>query len=221
MKEKEITFPSKPNEKIAELIGIIIEDGNIYFNLKKKKYYFEITGNPHYELEYFNYINSQLIYFILNKTGTIKKRGRGLRLRVYSKCFINYLIFTLGLPHSKNKCLNVRIPVEIKNSSWNILKKTIRGITDTDGSLFFSNKGYREDYPSIEICTISKGLAYDVFNILKRNNFNPRIRSYLQNKMKYTIGMYGDKLAKKWMKEVGSSNSYKANKFKRFGPEGI
>ena len=36
----------KLNNNLAELIGIIIGDGNIYYNQKVRKYYFDITGDP-------------------------------------------------------------------------------------------------------------------------------------------------------------------------------
>jgi len=36
----------KIKKELSELIGIIIGDGNIYYNKSKRVYYIEITGNP-------------------------------------------------------------------------------------------------------------------------------------------------------------------------------
>ena len=79
------------NKKLSELIGIIIGDGNICYIPKIRKYYIEITGNPKNEESYYDYI-SQLFFDIIGKSGTILFRNRGLRIRVYSKEFVEFLI---------------------------------------------------------------------------------------------------------------------------------
>lgn len=98
------------NERLAELIGSIIGDGCIRHTAKQ--YYVEIVGDREKEKEYFNYL-AKIVKEELNLISHIKIIGRGLRMKVYSKEFINYLIVKLELPYNKEKCLNVFIPSEI------------------------------------------------------------------------------------------------------------
>ena len=80
------------NTKLSELIGILIGDGNIYYNTKIKKYFFEITGDPKLEVEYFDYVSS-LVQEIINKKPIIagsyeielNRRARSAKLRIIKK----------------------------------------------------------------------------------------------------------------------------------------
>ena len=77
-------------EKFAELIGIIIGDGNICYIPKIRKYYIEITGNPRLEARYYDHI-SRLSRYVMCKSGTISSRNRAIRIRVYGKDFVEFL----------------------------------------------------------------------------------------------------------------------------------
>ena len=200
----------KMSENLAELIGIIIGDGNIYYNPNLRKYYFEITGDPKLEKEYFNYILI-LVYNILNKRPKVRVGGSGLRLRVYSKDFVEFLINIVKLPHGKIKGKTVKIPKCINN--WGLLRCCIRGITDTDGSLFFSKKGNNLKYPSIEITTISKDLAFQIREILK-NKYRIRLRKFSKENIndKYVVSVNGNIMVNKWIKGIGFSNERKLRK---------
>ena len=81
-----------------------------------------------------------------------------LVLRIQSKKIFEFFTQRLNLPHGKGKGQKVRIPPEVLSSKWKIIARCIRGIVDTDGSLFFAKKkGCKERYPSIEISTTSEG----------------------------------------------------------------
>ena len=138
------------NTKLSELIGIIIGDGNVYYNPKLGKYYFEITGDPKLEREYFEYV-SNLVQEIIHKKPTIRIGGRGLKLRLYSKEFIEFLVYKLNFPYGKKSEI-ITIPRKINN--WNLSKYCIRGITDTDGSLFLSKKGNNKFSISLVLVTL-------------------------------------------------------------------
>jgi hypothetical protein len=197
--------------ELSELIGIIIGDGNIYYNQKLNKYYFEITGNPSNEKNYYQYI-SNLIYNLLGKKPTVRIGGRGLRLRVYSKEFVEFLIFDLKLPYGKNKGSTVKIPNYISSKEWNILKYCIRGITDTDGSLFIAKKN-KKDYPCIEISTTSKGLAFQLKELLS-THYKIGFRKFRPKnfKEKYTLSINGKQRVNQWIKDIGFSNKIKIKK---------
>ena len=204
-------------KELAELIGIIIGDGNIYYKPEFRKYYFEITGDPNLEVDYFNYI-SDLVYKILRKRPSIRF-GRGLMLRLYSKEFVEFLINVIKLPHGRIKGSSVTIPKYVESRNWNTLKLCIRGITDTDGSLFLSKKSHRNDYPCIEISTISKSLAFQLKKLLESKY---RIGFRLQSKRgltdRYIISVNGDNMVNKWIKDIGFSNK---RKIKCMGQEGF
>ena len=203
----------KLNKELSELIGIIIGDGNIYYNPKLRKYFFEITGDPKLEKEYFEYI-STLIQKILNKKGSTRIGGRGLRLRVYSKDFVEFLINEIKLPYGKKSEI-ITIPNKINN--WNLIKPCIRGITDTDGSLFLSKKGNNLNYPSIEISTNSKFLAFQIKEFLK-DKLRIRLRKFSKIGLndKYVVSVNGVEMVKKWIKEIGFSNKRKLMRMSKF-----
>jgi hypothetical protein len=115
------------------------------------------------------------------------------------------MLTRLGMLSGKKKSHEVCIPDQIVKKGWNFVKWTIRGIMDTDGTLFFSKKTYKFPvYPTIEIRTYSRKLALQITNILEKKGFRVKLRG--SNKMGYHVSLYGMKMLKKWMKEIGFSN---------------
>ena len=203
-----IIMEMEVNKQLAELVGIIIGDGNIYYNPSVRKYYFEITGNK-LEKDYFSYI-SDLVFQILKKRPSISIRGRGLRLRLYSKEFVEYLIYNLNMPYGAQKGKRVKIPDIFNN--WNLIKYCIKGITDTDGSLFLSKKGNNLKYPCIEIVTTSKPLAYQLKKLLQNKiRIGFRKFSRFPFRDKYTVSINGKDRVNEWINEIGFSNPRKIN----------
>tara|TARA_Y100000310_G_scaffold138215_1_gene137111 strand:+ start:2298 stop:3038 length:741 start_codon:yes stop_codon:yes gene_type:complete len=202
-------------EELSELVGIIIGDGNIHYNKKTRKYYIEITGNPKREAEYFKYISS-LFKRIIHKPGKIRISGRGLRLRVYSKYFVEFLINDLNLHYNYGKAYVVTIPKQILEDK-DLTIKCLRGIFDTDGSYFLSDKGYRKDYPCLEITSCSKNLVKQIIQFMKKD-FRIKYRTLERGKFatKYVLSLNGELETKKWFEKIGSSNPYKLTKFLEF-----
>jgi hypothetical protein len=196
----------KLSDSECELIGAIIGDGHIH--KKHPKYYVGITGNIKTDKEYFNKL-SDLINKTWDKNPQIKTRERGLRLRFYSKQIVRRLTEKFDLPFNFGKCYKVKIPSEIA-LNWNFAKHTIRGIVDTDGSIFTANKPGSPNYPSIEITTSSKGLARQLRGILIIQGFKvAKIWKYKSKAFTYKIPLNGKKNLKKWVEEIGFSNPYK------------
>lgn len=125
------------NGKIAELVGAIIGDGNLWSD--GRHYRVELTGNPNLDVEYFRYL-SEIISSELGENPRSKIRQRGLRIRVCSKELFDYFSEYLGIPVSSGKAKKVKIPKKVVEASWGIKCKCIRGIADSDGSFFFSDK---------------------------------------------------------------------------------
>jgi hypothetical protein len=169
---------------VAELIGVLIGDGYIYTN--NRKYQIGFVGSPKTDREYFEKLKV-LILNEWNKNITITLRERGLRIILYSKEICNFLINELKLEHGQDKCENVIIPEPILKN-WDLAKHTIRGIVDTDGSVFVSDKPGAPNYPSIEITTTSLNLALQLKSVLESRNF--RVAKY---------GNINLKPAKEWL----------------------
>jgi len=199
-------------EGVAELIGVIIGDGYIY--RKNRKYQIGIVGSPKTDREYFDKLK-KLIYEEWNKEVKIKFRFRGLRMVFDSKKICEFLINDMKMFHGKGKCQNVKIPEEIfKNLK--LSKCTIRGIADTDGSVFISKKPGIEKYPSIEITTTSQNLAHQLKQTLVKIGFRVSLRENTGKQINalkaYKIALYGKENLKRWIKEIGFTNPYKLNR---------
>ncbi|MDP3026085.1 MAG: LAGLIDADG family homing endonuclease [Nanoarchaeota archaeon] len=199
-------------EGVAELIGAIIGDGYIY--RKNRKYQIGIVRSPKNDREYFEKLK-KLIYEEWDKEVKIKFRFRGLRMVFDSKRICEFLINDMKMFHGKGKCQNTKIPEKIYED-WDLARHTIRGIADTDGSVFVSKKPGIEKYPSIEITTTSQNLANQLKQILVKRGFRVSLRENIRKQINalkaYKIALYGKKNLRKWVEEIGFTNPYKLNR---------
>jgi len=194
-----------------ELIGAIIGDGHIH--IKHSKYYFGLTGNKITDKEYYSKL-TKMIEEVWGKKTKVFESGRGLRIRIYSKMIVQRLTNIFSIPFNKGKCFRVKIPGEFLNDFDNG-KHMLRGIMDTDGSVFTSNKPGSPNYPSMEITTSSFVLANQIRALLVRQNYrvaNVRGTSSKRKNIVYKVGIYGKKNLKKWIDEIGFSNPVKLNR---------
>lgn len=199
---------------LYELIGVILGDGYIRHNTKDRVYYLEITGDAKDDQEYFSKL-SKLIESIAKKKPKIwikkETKGKSLKLIIYSKEFTEYLINNLSLNYG-NKTFTAKIPENYID--WKYSKHIIRGIFETDGSIYFSKskKIKYPSYPRIEITTSSKQLALQITQILKQKAFKIQTRTRTTDK---TIRLYlsGQAMLEKWNKEIGFSSMKKYSKY--------
>lgn len=202
----------KITEGLAEIIGALIGDGYIY--RRNRKYQIGFVGSPKTDVELFERLK-ELIFKEWNKEAKIKVRARGLRMVIDSKEICQFLIDKLGIPHGEGKCEKVKIPEEIFND-WHLAKNTIRGIMDTDGTVFVSKKPGVEKYPTMEITTTSKDLAKQLREILLQQGFRvANIRastSKLSKRIAYRVPLHGKDNIRKWFDKIGFSNKYKRDR---------
>lgn len=140
-------------EKISELIGIILGDGHVSYDLKEHSYLFSIYLNGVDEKEYLDYVK-KLIQDIYNKDPfeywerdkpSTSKDAKGVSLTLYGKEIVKDLL-GLGLK-SGNKVKNqVGVPDCVFSSDKYSLK-CLKGLIDTDGSVFL-NKSRKSIYLS-------------------------------------------------------------------------
>ncbi len=193
----------------CELIGVLIGDGFIY--KRDNHYRFGFTGNQRTDNAYYDYL-LKLIRSVTGKSARKVNRFRGVRIVVNSKSYVMRLIEFFELPFGAGKCTAVVIPKPIFNN-WDLAKHTLRGIADTDGSVFLSDKPGSPGYPSIEITTTSKRLALQIKELLEKHGFRvSKIRSYtskLSTVPCFKIDLYGRNNLKMWLDNVGFSNPHK------------
>lgn len=141
-----------------------------------------------------------------------------LKLELYSKKFVEYLINIVGITN-KDKTFNAVIPNKYLN--WKFSKHIIRGLFETDGSIYFSRskKIKYSSYPRIEIKTSSKILSEQLLTLLKQKAFKIRRCSSKSHK---TIRVYlsGPEMLEEWIQEIGFSSMKKYSKYlfwKKFG----
>lgn len=194
---------------LAEIIGILIGDGYIY--RKKNKYQIGFVGNPVTDRELFEKLQ-KMIFSEFNKITKIKLRERGLRLVFNSKEICSFFINDLGIAYGEGKCERVQIP-SIILKDWSLLKYTIRGIMDTDGTVFISKKPGIEKYPTIELTTVSHTLANQLRDSLIHRGFRvANIRksiSKMSKRTAYRVPLHGKNNLQKWLNCIGFSNKYK------------
>ncbi|MDO8627139.1 MAG: LAGLIDADG family homing endonuclease [Candidatus Diapherotrites archaeon] len=195
----------------CELIGAIMGDGYIYTN--NSKYVIGLTGNIITDKEYFEYLKN-LIEKTWDKKPQLRIRSNGIRLRFNSKAVVSRLIHYFEIPYGKAKAEKVKIPQKLLE--WEYAKHVIRGIVDTDGSIFVANKPGSPNYPSIEITTVSHELAIQLRNILIEKEFRvANIWSYKSKLSKLTtfkVPLNGVQNVRKWVDEISFSNPYKFQK---------
>jgi hypothetical protein len=160
------------NKNLSELIGAIIGNGNIYDGKRTK--YVEITGNSIQDRTYFNGRLDSIISSELGYTPRIYIRGNAIRLRINKRSFVRYLK-VIGMPIGKGKSLIVKIPCSIAKR-WDLARNCIRGIFDTDGSVYFDKRHvYATPYPRMDLHLNNLGLVYQIYDMLSSHGFNPRI----------------------------------------------
>lgn len=201
-----------------EIIGIMIGDGCVLYYPEKSVYGIEISGNVDEEKEYFELISSFLEKMFEKKPRISIKyssKGRCLKLVLWGKSIAEYFI-KIGI--SPRKTYTAKIPASLL--MWNKSKHIIRGLFETDGSLYFSyskTKGLYPTYPRLEIKTVSLDLAKQLYYLLKQRFFHVQLR---KTESTYCVYVSGVKMLDKWVKEIGFTNQRSKTKYlfwKKYG----
>lgn len=201
-----------------EFLGIMIGDGCLLYYPNHRIYGIDITGNAIEEQDYY-----QKIAKFLKEEFNLKPRiyikhqpkGDGLKLIVYNKHFAE-LLLKYGI--TSKKTYNISIHPDLM--SWDKNKYILRGIFETDGSLYFSKSKTsisNPSYPRLEIKTASPKLADQIVSLLKEHSF--KVQSH-QNGTTKVIYLSGEKMLNQWIEEIGFNSSKNWTKYqfwKKFG----
>jgi DNA-binding transcriptional regulator WhiA len=211
--------------QLCEFIGAIIGDGNVDGSLQKRNglpnYTISITGDSRLDRDYLSNHHPDLINSTFKVKSQIyfRKDCNAMILKIYSKMVFCLLIGRFGFKPG-NKTYSVKIPEEILQSNTSLIFATIRGIFDTDGTVFFDKRLiYNQPYPRIALQIVSKPLFLQLKEFLQKY-FS--IYTFEDKKRKaYRIEIYGAEQLCKWMQLIGFSNKRHLDKVKYYyKPEG-
>lgn len=196
-KKKKVNLP-KFSKELAEFVGIMLGDGGI------SKYQTTITLNKIDDSLYIIYVRN-LIKNLFGVTAScvLIKNTKALNIIVSRRDLVIFCNKTLGLPIGDKIKQSINIPPWILMND-NYLKHCIRGLVDTDGSIFWethkANKKY--SYPRLNFTSASKLLTKNTFKALLKFGFHPKIRRGGRSIQIEKI----EEICKYW-KVIGSSNS--------------
>ncbi len=205
--------------EIAELIGIILGDGCISPSGHNEV---AITGDLEEEQEYYN----NHVVPLFNRTIAIPLLRKEIKPRAYpsvgvygiyvfNKKLIKYLTVTmkLNIKGSVNE-----IPMEImKIQKPEIWKALLRGLFDTDGSVYFDKIRGINKRPKIKFSTASRNLLKQVIDLGNRLGFHFYVNKPYKGKRdknyNYAIELQRKTEIQRWFREIGFNNSKHRTKY--------
>jgi DNA-binding transcriptional regulator WhiA len=211
----------KDQTKFLEFLGILIGDGCLLFYPKHRNYGIEIAGNRT-QIELYNNLGDFLEKFTDKRPRldlSRKNSAEAIRLVLYSKNFVNYLIHDVGIPH-KNKTKTVTIPMQYID--WEYSKHIIKGIFEADGCLHFSRhkKGSIPSYPRLQIKSNSENLISQISQILNQQGFRSTVLKHKNGKnFIFSVYLSGEKNLNLWSDKIGffiGRNKSKYLRWKKF-----
>jgi len=225
---------SKITPEIAEFIGWHLGDGCI--STGKGRYEYTLTGDIIEEHPFYQNIVvptfNKIFKDLLKEPISIKRyKSVGVcGIYFFNKNFVSFLRKEFSLKSGKK--INVGVPTFIKTE--NQKKDFLRGLFDTDGSIYFCKSYIKTKKvswynlfhykPKIKLATISKKLIDEVKEMLLELGFSPRL--YKPRKQKknenyiYSVVLDTNKDTQKWIEEIGFKNLKHLTKvkvWKRFG----
>jgi len=209
---RESNFQIDLNEpNFLEIYGAMIGDGWLCNPSKNGKWAMGLCGNLTLDKEYIYYC-SKILKRLLKRKGFFHERPEinVIEFRFQHKRFFKLLNEQLNFPAGIKE--NIRIPEVIYSAGFDKVKYILRGIFDTDGSFFLDKKKDKvPSYPIISIHMKEPLLLKQLFDTLNLQGFKP-----VFDKNNNQIRLNGLAQLKKWMEEIGSSNSKHLNKIQTF-----
>ncbi|MFZ6035181.1 MAG: LAGLIDADG family homing endonuclease [Patescibacteria group bacterium] len=208
--EKRIRKPLL-SEELAELIGILIGDGGI------TKYQVTVSLNYFKDDVYSEFVKNLFQKVFDAKVSINKSQSRSLiSILASGKQFVSHLEY-LGLPIGNKIKHKIDIPQWIKDNMF-YRRACIRGIFDTDGSIYFDrHKNGEVFYKSLNIAftSASPKLLNSIHEFLMAEGFGPTLSS---NK---SIRLRNGKDISYFFDIIGSSHKGNIQVFKEFTKGGF
>ncbi|MEK6963815.1 MAG: LAGLIDADG family homing endonuclease [Nanoarchaeota archaeon] len=192
---------------LCELIGAFIGDG--FTNKYGGAYTIQFTGHAQLDKEYYTTLMSYIKGISPRSNPILTSKENALRLTIHSKEFHYLLTKRFKFPAGK-KAYSVVIPDEILKADSLLLKRCIRGIFDTDGSVYWDKRAtFKVPYIRIGLQMVSKHLMAQIYDILRGFEINATITSDFRK-----IQINGVQNCKRFIEIVGFSNQRHLSKLK-------
>ena len=171
---------------LAEIIGIHIGDGCLSVTKRYSEYY--LGGDITEEREY----HDAWVKPLFNRKIMAPLYGKEVKYKEHPKVGIyGFHIFDKKIVELFNELgvksgpkINIRVPEWVKDKE--LSKRFLRGLFDTDGTIYFSKnysaKNPLNNRPKIKLDSVSIGLIHDVYELLAKLGFKPRLRKVFQGK---------------------------------------
>jgi len=194
--ERNVKLPNLSND-LAEFFGILFGDGSILDT--KRIHRTGISLNLTEDFIYKNYVVQLMLKLFRIKPKVRERESEGkFDIEVNSKAISKFLLYR-GFPKGKknNKLIIPNWILENKK----FLQKFLKGLIDTDGSLFFAKRGtYKLNmYPVIEIKIIDERFIEQLHQTIKALGFKC-------NKSKFKVQLNGKENLIKWLEKIGFGN---------------
>ena len=195
--DEKIILPK--NEKVAEFIGIMLGDGH----LDKDGSKLSITLNAIDEEKYIIYVKEEILETLFKKYSFYKEDlvsdqgNKAIRYSLSSKS-VHYALVNLGLiPGNK-----VENQVDVPNwifEKREFIKKSLKGLFDTDGSLTVKKGGII----GITFTSGSKPLIDSFYKMCYLIGIKPEARPRMSKKRgTWTFSFYNKKLVRKFLEDI-------------------
>lgn len=206
----------------SEICGALMGDGWIQSNESN----LFIAGNPKEDKFYYDnhlvpLINKELN---LNIKARLFPYWRVYGISIHRKSIIK-IFLNVGIPKGR-KARIVRIPSVFKKSK-NLFLPLLRGIFDTDGSIYFMRGNPKNDFhirPRLRITSVSKKLIEDIKTLsrsIEIKHSNPKALKWGKNpNPSYIFEINRVESISRWFKLIGTKNPVHQTKidiWKRFG----
>lgn len=122
----------KLSNKLAEFIGILLGDGS----LSQGQYDCSFVLNKTFDAPYMDYVSKLILNLFEVDCHFYSFKTDAVRMTVYSKKLFEFLVNRLQLPYGNQ---NKFIPSYLFDNE-SLVINVLRGIFDTDGSIFLSSK---------------------------------------------------------------------------------
>lgn len=189
------------SEDLCEFLGAFTGDG--FTNYYGCGYLIQFTGDSRFDLHYCENTLIPIAKSLFGVSPKIIKKGNILRLNIYSKKLFHLLTKRFNFPKGK-KVYTVDIPTQILNSNKKFLSMFIRGILDTDGTIFFDKrKNYSKPYIRFGLYMANKDLVHKIHNFLLSLNIKSNLT---HTRTKTGIQINGFKNVKLLVNKIGFSN---------------
>ncbi|MAF51090.1 MAG: hypothetical protein CMH64_03270 [Nanoarchaeota archaeon] len=198
----------KISSELAEETGLHIGDGtmNYYKNGRKICGSYALRGHIIDDKKHYNFRIKQLYKELYGLDISLREMPSTgcYGFQKWSNDLVNFKHRVLNLPLGKK--LNIIVPEQFK---YKFSEDLIRGLFDTDGTLYLENKN-KKLYPRIIICDISLKLISQISKLI--NNSGIRSTFYISRREQKNwndlgvVEVRGREMVEKWFKIIRPSN---------------